>query len=584
MKIFSLLFCTAFLFFSVTVVAQSDGFKESKSFYHGNSPSPDITLPSTFPDITIDLMNNPAPGNYFVGPFGMWGMFSEATPYITIIDNYAHPIFFQKMPFSNINDFKMHPGGQISFSGGRGNFSYIMNENMVIIDSIQPNPYWIDFHEILLMPDNTKWVLGIDTRIVDMDTVVPGGQPQATVMGHVVQQMDNNNNVIFEWNTWDHYKLTDCEDYYNLTTSLIDYAHVNTIEIDSDTSLLILPRNMNEITKIDRRSGDIIWRMGGKHNEFTFTNDDTLGWGWPHDIRKIGDGLFSLFDNGRFNTPSPHYSSGVILQIDELNKTITEISRFTNQPDVLGEVMGNFQLLPNGNFVTGWGSGFFPNLTEFNPDGTPALQMSMNSISYRIYKFNWQPRLFYPENDTMDFGLLTTETYELQDLTLFNNADYAVTLTGCHFRFGNFFCDNTFPVIMPANGSVNLKIRFQPDEAGVFEDALTIHADNADTTIRVGRQVYLKAEAQEGFSIGENSLLSIKVSPNPVHESAAISFGKSATGVVNVIDLMGNTVNSLSFGNKQSVNINFAKFKSGIYFLEIVTENKERTFTKIMKY
>ena len=37
--------------------------------------------------------------------------------------------------------------------------------------------------------------------------------------------------------------------------------------------LMISSRHLNEITKISRTTGDIIWRFGGKNNQFTFVND-----------------------------------------------------------------------------------------------------------------------------------------------------------------------------------------------------------------------------------------------------------------------------------------------------------------------
>ena len=33
--------------------------------------------------------------------------------------------------------------------------------------------------------------------------------------------------------------------------------------------LLISSRHMDEVTKIDRQTGEIIWRLGGKNNDFT---------------------------------------------------------------------------------------------------------------------------------------------------------------------------------------------------------------------------------------------------------------------------------------------------------------------------
>ncbi len=52
---------------------------------------------------------------------------------------------------------------------------------------------------------------------------------------------------------------------------------------------------MDEITKIDRNTGDIIWRFGpqAKNNMFTFLND-TVGFSYPHDIQQLKSVLAGL--------------------------------------------------------------------------------------------------------------------------------------------------------------------------------------------------------------------------------------------------------------------------------------------------
>ncbi len=119
--------------------------------------------------------------------------------------------------------------------------------------------------------------------------------------GEVIQELDAGHNVVFQWRTWDHYAITDAT-HEDLTAATIDYVHANAIEIDADRNLLLSCRHMDEITKIDHVSGDILWRMGGKHNQFTFVND-SIGFSHQHALRRIANGDFTLFDNGNFHTP-----------------------------------------------------------------------------------------------------------------------------------------------------------------------------------------------------------------------------------------------------------------------------------------
>lgn len=567
----------------LAILLVSFGF--STVYAQTETAQPDTTLPEGFPLISIKNHTSPSPGNLFIAPFGSWGMYTNQDPYIILIDNYGHPIFYRRIYHSSINDFKLQPNGQLTYASGTGSQHYLMNNKMEVIDSLRPVGFWIDRHEIIVTEERT-FILGIDTRLVDMSELVPGGQEDATVMGHVVQEWDAEGNVVFEWNTWDHYNILDCQEWVDVTASLIDYAHVNTIEPDSDTSLLILARNFNEITKIDRRSGEIIWRLGGVNNEFDFTND-TIQWAWPHDIRKIGDGIFSLFDNGRFNTPPPHFSSGVIYEIDEQAKTITQLKRFRGNPDVYGDIMGNFQMLENGHFVTGWGSGSHPDsvgITEFDPDGNIVHEVAFNAISYRAWKHQWQPMRFTVSQDTTDLGELTNETSLTRDIYVTNHAGYEVKITGYHFRFGHFSLDTEFPFSIPAGDSTVVTVIFQPDNAGYVEDALTLHADNDAKTERIGRQIYLKAEAQEGFGISEKPTFDVKVHPNPASDMVMISLPEQSSGRCFLTDISGRVVKDFVFNSTQHFNMDVTSLTPGLYIIQTKTTNHHISKTKLLIY
>ena len=79
------------------------------------------------------------------------------------------------------------------------------------------------------------------------------------VVGLIIEEQDENKNVVFQWRSWDHFKITDATYDIDLTDSVVDYVHGNAIEVDDDGNLLISSRHMDEVTKIDRQTGEIIW-------------------------------------------------------------------------------------------------------------------------------------------------------------------------------------------------------------------------------------------------------------------------------------------------------------------------------------
>ena len=86
-----------------------------------------------------------------------------------------------------------------------------------------------------------------------------------------IQELDiKTGRVLFEWHSIDHVQLV--ESYYHLPRDpgrIFDYFHVNSIEIDHDGNLLVSARNTHTIYKISRRTGKILWRLGGKRSDFT---------------------------------------------------------------------------------------------------------------------------------------------------------------------------------------------------------------------------------------------------------------------------------------------------------------------------
>ena len=252
--------------------------------------------------------------------------------------------------------------------------------------------HWTNHHDFQLLPNGHQLYLIYDPRTIDMSQVVPGGKPAATVYGLIVQELDTNRRVVFEWRSWDHMDLTDSNQ--DLTTQVIDLIHANAIGLDFDGNLLISSRHLDEVTKINRQTGAIIWRWGGKRNQFTFIGDNRR-FSHLHDIRLLPNGHYTLYDNG--NGLTPEYSRALEYVLDQTNKTATLVWEYRNTPDVFAWGMGNVQRLPNGNTMIGWGA-TVPTLTEVTPDGRKAFELTMDTMhqSYRAFRFVWEGRPSWP--------------------------------------------------------------------------------------------------------------------------------------------------------------------------------------------
>jgi hypothetical protein len=352
----------------------------------GPSPTAGVSddLPASLPVLTPTLYGTPAPGHLFLSVYPWWG---TLTPYMLILDNSGTPVFYRE---GATTDFKLQPNGLITYFDLAAAKFYALDSTYAVVDSFAcTNGYETDPHELLLLPNGHALLLGIDTQIVDMSTIVPGGNPETTVLGQIIQELDADKQVVFEWRSWDHYQITDAT-HENLLAGYIDYVHANALEIDADGGLLMSARHMDEITKIDRNTGAIVWRWGGRNNQFSFVGD-TLQFSHQHAIRRLMNGHYLLFDNGNFHTP--RFSRAAEYVLDQDAKTAELVWQYRNVPDIYGAAMGNAQRLPNGSTLICWGTGQ-PEITEVSSDGQLVMQLALpgNYMSYRAFREEWPPR------------------------------------------------------------------------------------------------------------------------------------------------------------------------------------------------
>jgi hypothetical protein len=47
----------------------------------------------------------------------------------------------------------------------------------------------------------------------------------------------------------------------------------------------------------------MLWRLGGRHNEFTIVGDPLRGFGFQHDVRVLDNGDLLFFDSGLAHSP-----------------------------------------------------------------------------------------------------------------------------------------------------------------------------------------------------------------------------------------------------------------------------------------
>jgi len=367
-----------------------------------------VSIPSDFPYIDITINDNPDDGYIFAN--------YEAEKYVNmILDNSGNPVFYWYVPDSR-RDFKVQPTGVVTMTvrEGFGGGGYIaVYESYTVVDTFfAPSGFQIDEHELLIKPDGNYLVTAMQYRTVNMSQIVPGGRPNATVIDYHLIEMDANDNPVFIWLCTDpgNYEITDAE-YVDLQQPTIDYLHTNSIAVDLDGHYLISPKMLNEITKINRHTGEIMWRLGGSQNQFEYVDMEDFVY-MQHSIRVLPNGNYTVFDNGMYHNPP--YSRALEFRVDTTDMTVTKVWEFRDTPDKYAPYKGNVQRLPNGNTLINWGMEEVPKLMEVRPDGTKAFEMNFqNHIQcYRVHRFHWQSNAYAP--------FLVAETFTDRVTLLFN--------------------------------------------------------------------------------------------------------------------------------------------------------------------
>jgi len=238
-----------------------------------------------------------------------------------------------------------------------------------------------DIHEFALTQRGTA-------LMTTVRTITAGGRP---VTDGGFQELDlRTHRVLLDWHSVGHVPLSDS--YAKLPRKPdvpYDFFHVNSIAQDADGNLLVSARNTQTVYKVGRRTGRIIWRLGGKHSDFILGR--WARFAWQHDARRQPDGTIRIFDNGA--APKVHPQSRVIfLHLNRRTRRARLLRSVVHHPAIVAINQGNAQALPRGHLLVGWGHD--PHVTEYNARGRVVLDLRFAGRvdSYRALRFPWVGR------------------------------------------------------------------------------------------------------------------------------------------------------------------------------------------------
>jgi hypothetical protein len=352
---------------------------------------PDLKAPAV--EVATEARAETAPGYIFVAPekggAGKGGSM--------IIDDRGQVVWFHPLrgPYGRAMNFETQTyQGRDVLTWGQtpGEYKIFEDSYREIARFTAANGYDGDHHEFLLSPQDTALITIYNAVPQDLSSV--GGVKDSVAIQGIVQELDiNTGEVLFEWRSIEHVALEETyvrpsEDHY----PGIDYFHLNSIDIEPDNNLLISARETSAVYKIDRKTGEVMWRLGGKNSDFEM--GEGTHFAFQHDARRLPDGTVSIFDNGSliFENGTPkalEESRAIVLKLDEERMRASLVRQYTHPDKQYADAAGNMQVLPNGNVFIGWGRGLA--ISEFSEDGELLfdLRVSPEHRSYRAFRFPW---------------------------------------------------------------------------------------------------------------------------------------------------------------------------------------------------
>jgi len=299
------------------------------------------TLPADLPRY-VARGTDPSPG-YVAFSAGTYGL---------VIDNTGRVVWYRRFtPGPGLN-FQPQPNGRYVAHPPMGGGAWVevdllgnVTRTFGCARGLQSR-----FHDLIAEPNGSYWILCDETRT--MDLTASGGMADAQVTGTVVQHVSPSGALLFEWSPFDHFALTDLE-ASSRGGQNVNWTHGNALDLDTDGNLLVSFRSLSEVTKINTRTGAVVWRMGGLRNQFAFQNAPTPGFARQHGLRVTGVGQLALLDN----LGDPGGSKAERYAYDEATHTARQVASYGPDPAVIAQLGGTTQSLPDGRTLVAFGNG-----------------------------------------------------------------------------------------------------------------------------------------------------------------------------------------------------------------------------------
>ncbi|MGB2850290.1 MAG: aryl-sulfate sulfotransferase [Solirubrobacterales bacterium] len=354
----------------------------------GNTTHHVRCLPDDFPEWTFEEFGAADWQWYIVAP-------STGGPRYTIVfDGHGVPVWWFQ---GTGGDSKYLDDGTLAWvQGTMGNDPryQIRALDGTLLNTVRTVDTELDDHDLQLLPNGNYMVMSYKPRAGTVDLTAYGGPADAAVLDAELQEVEPDGDLVWSWNSETHIGLDETDHWWDdfvLANPTRfgpghDVVHINSVEV-TNGSVVASMRHTDGIYKIDRSTGDIVWKLGGTTTPESLTViGDPLGadpLGGQHDARILDDGTLTVHDNGTNKSRPPR---AVRYQIDESAGTATLLESVSDPDAPAANCCGSARRSALGSWVAAWGGlGVTEHpVSEFKADGTQTFKLLFpGEFSYR---------------------------------------------------------------------------------------------------------------------------------------------------------------------------------------------------------
>ena len=315
------------------------------------------SLPDDLQNLTIDVTGE-SPEGYtlvetFFGPKFVFAF--DARGRIRWYKDFAgEPMAFETK-LQPHGTFTTYVGLSFGFQPTYGKFiEYTPSGEEVASYGADP-PFYTDSHELLLTTDErgeVEYAHFFTYDLQPLDEVPPiGGEIGTRTAGHQLLRQTPEGKIDFFWNARDHFSAEDWIEPRG-NAEYEDFDHPNSLDIDQDGHYIVSMRSFGAVLKLNAKTGELLWQLGGRQNQFEIIGDPLDGFSAQHTAYMTGADTLLILDNGPRH--DPQQSRAVEYKLDMEAMSATMIWEFRPE-GVYSPVVSSAERLQNGHTLIGFG-------------------------------------------------------------------------------------------------------------------------------------------------------------------------------------------------------------------------------------